>query len=305
MDHLGFYAVAVHYCGYPVGLSDTLTINWLQLAAGFLFAVIISLAAYRLGSLNRSGAAAATLLGTAIFGLGGLAWAVLLLGFFISSSLLSRLFKRRKTTADEKFSKGSRRDAGQVLANGGITGFFVVVQVFFPESVWPWVGAAAALAAANADTWATELGILSPTEPRLITTGIQVEMGTSGGVTVLGTLAAAGGALFIALLALVAWPETGAASSPVTMPARLALITLAGVAGSLVDSFIGATIQAIYRCPVCDKETERHPLHTCGTPTVMLRGLKWLNNDWVNAACTISAALLAIAIILFAPSLSG
>jgi uncharacterized membrane protein len=56
--------------------------------------------------------------------------------------------------------------------------------------------------------------------------------------------------------------------------------------GSLFDSFLGATVQAIYFCPTCDKETERHPVHTCGTPTAMIRGWEWLNNDWVNFGCS-------------------
>ena len=111
----------------------------------------------------------------------------LLLGFFISSSLLSRLFKRRKANLEEKFSKGSQRDAGQVFANGGIAGLFVILHVLMPEALWPWLGFAGALAAANADTWATELGVLSRAAPRLITTGKTVEPGTSGGVSWTGT----------------------------------------------------------------------------------------------------------------------
>ncbi len=64
------------------------------------------------------------------------------------------------------------------------------------------------------------------------------------------------------------------------------LITFAGLAGSLFDSFLGATVQAMYYCPTDKKETEKHPLHTCGTETVHIRGWEWLNNDWVNFACS-------------------
>jgi hypothetical protein len=53
-------------------------------------------------------------------------------------------------------------------------------------------------------------------------------------------------------------------------------------------------VQAIYRCPVCEKETERHPYHTCGAKTVQIRGWAWLNNDWVNFACAVFGAALAI-----------
>ena len=163
-----------------------------QLLFGLLLAVIIAFVAYRAHSLSRSGALAALVLGTVIFGLGGFGWAVLLLGFFISSSLLSRLFKRRKAAFDEKFSKGSRRDAWQVAANGGTAGLMVLLHVLFPGAAWPWLAFAGSLAAANADTWATELGVLSRTAPRLITTGKKVERGTSGGVSLGGTAGCAG-----------------------------------------------------------------------------------------------------------------
>jgi Raf kinase inhibitor-like YbhB/YbcL family protein/uncharacterized protein (TIGR00297 family) len=270
--------------------------SWFQLGIGFLLALAIALAAYYAGSLSRSGAAAAILLGTAIFGIGGYPWAMLLLGFFISSSLLSRLFREQKSKLDEKFSKGSQRDAGQVLANGGAAGLLVILQAAVPDSAWPWVAAAVSLAAANADTWSTELGVLSRKPPRLITTGKITEPGTSGAISLTGTLNGTAGALLIAILAVLVWPPyAGSEINVIAIPLRLGLITLGGLAGSLLDSLLGATLQAIYRCPTCAKETERHPLHICGTQTIQIRGLSWLNNDWVNTACTVSGALLGVA----------
>lgn len=277
--------------------------NWLQLGAGFLLALIIALAAYFARSLSRGGAVAATLLGTAVFGLGGLPWAVLLLGFFISSSLLSRMFRKRKNSLNEKFSKGSRRDAWQVLANGGTAGVLVILQAAFPHSPWPWLAGAATLAAVNADTWATELGVLSRKPPRLITSGIITEPGASGAISLTGTLTAAAGALFIAVLAQLVWPYyAGTEITMLSIPLRLTLITLAGLAGSLIDSLLGATLQAIYWCPTCQKETERYPLHTCGTATTRVRGLPWLNNDLVNSACAIIGVIIGIAAAAFLPA---
>ena len=98
-----------------------------QILAGFLFGVLISYLAYRAKSLDKSGAAAAALSGSLIFGLGGISWASLLLAFFISSSLISRIFHSRKAAASEKFSKGSRRDWAQVLANDGL-GVVLVIE---------------------------------------------------------------------------------------------------------------------------------------------------------------------------------
>jgi uncharacterized protein (TIGR00297 family) len=281
---------------------------------GFGLALVIALAAWRSRALSPNGAVTAVLLGAVIFGLGGLGWAVLLLAFFISSSVLSRLFRKRKRALDEKFSKGSQRDAGQVAANGGIAGIFVLFHTAFPANQWAWIGFAAALAAANADTWATEIGVLSHTSPRLITNGQVVERGTSGGVTLTGTLAALGGSALIALLAVIFWQghiltlptgspdwlDTLVSSPAAALPCPqtltwLGLITLAGLAGSLIDSFLGATLQAIYHCPVCQKETERHPLHSCGSLTYLIRGMRRLDNDWVNTLCTLTGALVGLA----------
>ena len=51
----------------------------------------------------------------------------------------------------------------------------------------------------------------------------------------------------------------------------------------MVDSILGATVQAMYYCPACEKETER-PIHNCGTRTRPMRGVNWLNNDDIMAA---------------------
>lgn len=259
--------------------------TWLLVA--FLLAVLVSAAAYYFHSLTPSGAIAAAIIGTLTFGFGGWSGAILLLAFFISSSLLSRLFGRRKHTLAEKFSKGARRDASQVFANGGLAALFASLHSFFPDQGWVWAGMVGSLAAVNADTWATELGVLSRTPPRLVTTGQSVERGTSGGVSLVGSLAALAGAGLIALLAVLL-----AGNAWRALPA-LALFCVAGVAGSFFDSFLGATIQSIYYCPACKKETERHPFHTCGTATTPLRGWIWLNNDWVNVLCALAGLGLA------------
>ncbi|HTX92465.1 MAG TPA: DUF92 domain-containing protein [Anaerolineales bacterium] len=262
----------------------------LQLLLGLLFAAVIALVAYRASSLSRSGAWGAFLEGTIIFGLGGWQWATLLLAFFISSSALTRLFARRKASLNEKFDKGGTRDIGQVLANGGIAAIFTGLHFFFPQAAWTWMGFAASLAAVNADTWATELGVLNPSMPRLITTWKPVERGTSGGISLYGTLASLAGSAFVSILGALVAPGF----VQVSFPILFLVLTLSGLLGSLFDSFLGATVQAIYFCPKCEKETEKHPSHTCGTETVQLRGWKWLNNDLVNLCCSVVGALVGV-----------
>lgn len=261
----------------------------MQLLYGFLIAFIISFLAYRAHSLDKGGAFAAAIVGIIIFGIGGWQWAILLLAFFLTSSALSRAFKNHKQDLSEKFSKGNQRDAGQVFGNGGVATAFVLIHALYPESSLGWVGFAASLAAVNADTWATELGVLNPTPPRVITDlRKRVEKGTSGGVSLFGMFASLSGSALIALLAVLLSPINTLSTS------YFLLITAAGMAGSLLDSLLGATVQAMYYCPTDQKETEKHPLHTCGTKTIHTRGWAWLNNDLVNLACAMFGSIAAL-----------
>jgi uncharacterized protein (TIGR00297 family) len=271
-----------------------------QFAIGTILAIIISISAWRLHMLSLSGMIAAGVMGMLVFGLGGLPWACLLIVFFISSSLLSRFARKRKYHLDEKFSKGTRRDAWQVVANGGVATLLLVItwiqremigcsDTCFAANGWAFLTFAGSLAAANADTWATELGVLSKTKPHLITNGRQVSAGTSGAISLAGILAATTGAGVIAILAAISWTEI---PHPLDWRVVLLLVTVAGLAGSLVDSLLGATFQSIYYCPVCEKETERYPKHKCGSDTIKLRGLEGVDNDMVNLACTLGGALL-------------
>jgi uncharacterized protein (TIGR00297 family) len=266
--------------------------NVVEFVVGLVISLTIGIAGYKRGALNGSGVAGALLTGTLMFGLGGWEWGTLLITFFASSSALSFYHAREKEGLAEKFAKGHRRDLGQALANGGIATLLAVLSQAFPHELW-FVACAGAMAAVNADTWATELGVLSSRPPRLITTGRGVEVGTSGGVTWLGTGASLGGALFIGLLgglaSLILQQGLAAAST------LLLAATAGGLAGSLFDSLLGASVQAIYWCDACGKETERR-IHRCGHETRQLRGWHWLGNDAVNFVASAAGALAAVMI---------
>ena len=217
--------------------------------------------------LAPGGLAAALAVGAAVawgFGWQGL---VVLFTFFLSGSLLTQLAERR----------APRRTARQVIANGGVAAVAALLGA--------WTVAAGALAAAAADTWATELGAFSPFAPRLITTGARVARGTSGGITALGTAGGVAGAVVIALTARWVGPR-GAA------PGSAGLITAAGVAGMLADSLLGATVQGKFECPACDARFERGN-SVCHEPVQLTRGCRWLDNDGVNLAATLVGATVA------------
>lgn len=269
-----------------------LSLNLFELVGGFVLSLVVGILGYRRGALSGSGVVGALITGTLIFGLGGWEWGVLLIAFFISSSALSFYRARDKQELAEKFAKGHRRDLGQALANGGLAALLALLSKLLPlpeggrEGVW-FVACAGAMAAVNADTWATELGVLSPHPPRLITTGRQVEVGASGGVTWLGMAASLGGALLVDLLGALILGQDWAAAGALLLAA-----TVGGLTGSLFDSLLGASVQAIYWCDTCGKETERR-VHRCGAQTRLLRGWRWLDNDLVNLSASAVGALVA------------
>jgi uncharacterized protein (TIGR00297 family) len=256
--------------------------NISQIALAVVISILIVALALWRGSLSRSGAVGALVVGILTFGLGGPVWGVLLALFFVTSSLLSHYKEREKEAAAEKFEKGHQRDIAQVFANGGLGSLAAVLSVLVPSPIWfPFF--LGVMATVTADTWATELGTLSKQPPRLITNGRVVEVGTSGGISLLGTAVSLGGGLLIGLAA--AWWT----ATPILAP----IGAVAGLIGSLFDSLLGATVQQIYYCDVCGKETERK-VHKCGNPTRPLRGLPWLNNDLVNLLSSIVGGAAAV-----------
>jgi uncharacterized protein (TIGR00297 family) len=150
-----------------------------------------------------------------------------------------------------------------------------------PDVHWAALGVGA-LAASASDTWATEIGTMYGMRPRSILTWRRVPRGTSGGISLFGTIAAIAGASFIGIVARICgWPV------PVTNAA-----VLGGVAGSLIDSLLGATVQSRRWCDTCNRETER-AVHDCGSATRRSRGLGWIDNDVVNFVSGALGGLLA------------
>ena len=269
-------------------------VTWPAVGLGFLLAIAVAFAACRLRSLTGRGAAAAVVVGGLTFGVGGPLAGALLLLFFVSSTLLSNLGERNKSGVAAGFEKGSRRDDGQVLANGGAAALLSVAYGIWRDPL-ALAGLVGALAAVTADTWSTEVGVLARRPPRLVTTWREVAAGTSGAVTPEGLLAGAAGA---ALIGVSAWLGAG-------RPALVGAAIVGGVLGSLVDSLLGATAQAMYFCPTCRRQTERHPLHGCGTPTTRSRGLPWLRNDAVNVAASLTGAAAALVWLAAAAPIPG
>ncbi|MBB6637506.1 DUF92 domain-containing protein [Cohnella thailandensis] len=264
--------------------------EWLLGLAG---SAAIAGLAYARKSLSLSGLLAAVLLGTTMYALGSAVWYGSLIAFFVSSTLWSKWKRQAKKQAESGYEKSGRRDAGQVLANGGLGLLLCAADWAWPHPLWLYAFLGV-MASVTADTWATEIGGSSRKPPRSIKTGRQVAPGTSGGVSGLGLGASLAGGLFIGAVAgalSLAVSLESEEAAPLRLIAYIGIAGLGGLVGSLADSWIGATWQQMYRCRVCGREIEQ-PRH-CEKPAERIRGRAGWNNDAVNFASSLVGGLFA------------
>lgn len=257
-----------------------------SLITGLILSAIIAIMSYRVKFLSRSGAGATFILGSVVFGLGGMMFTIPILTFFIISSLLSKVGKSNKQSYDSKFEKSGVRDYAQVIANGGLPGIIIIIQYFLPGNNL-FIFYLTALAAANADTWATELGFFAKRGPWLITTFENTFKGRSGAISIIGSLASLAGSAVIAITGFIV--DFNSYSFTLFM-----LVTISGFSASIFDSLLGATVQRQFTCDICNDITEKK-LH-CNTPTKHLKGAMIINNDVVN---TLSILLSLIVLRIF------
>lgn len=257
------------------------------LAIAFLLALGIIVPAYRLKLLTRDGAVAAVILGTIIHACAPWYGTLCLLFFFGSSAYLSRNRKKSlpASVAEDVVAKGDRRDAAQVLANGGVAALCAIMVIVSKRNpVWD-AALLGAIAAAMADTWSTEIGRTYGTNPVDWFTRKPVIAGTSGGITMAGIYGSIGGAISLAILGWMSITNWQVAS-----PISFAVI-FGGMLGAAADTMLGSTIQELRRCSVCSTTTEK--VYHCGKRTRLYRGLKGFNNDVVNFVCSLTGAVTA------------
>lgn len=250
------------------------------LAIGVVVAAIFSVL---LRALKVNGAVAAIAVGVTII-LGTHFRGLLLLGiFFVTSNLSSKYRHDEKIALKDMVEKGDVRDYAQVLANGGVAALFSLIFAVTGEEA-ALFAYCVSLASANADTWASEIGVLSHKDPVSLFTGKRVAKGTSGAVSVLGTLAGLGGSALIATSSFLFWSNT-------FHPYSLLGITVWGFFNMLLDSVFGFLLQEKRLCYRCGKITEKG-VH-CGTVTSYKKGIPGFNNDWVNFTSILITSILS------------
>lgn len=217
---------------------------------------IVVVVAGRLRWLTTSGQLAAAIVGLAVLLGSGTLGVTLLFVFFLSSSALSRFRAERKGRAGEH----GGRSAMQVVANGGVAAGFSLLALagWVPAAHYALAGA---LAAATADTWATEIGSAGRWPTWSVIGRGRVASGDSGGVSIPGTIGGIAGAALIGVVAaLIA--RSGAGTD-----GWVGMSILAGTAGMFSDSILGATLE---------------------------NRVDFIGNDEVNVGCTLVGAAVAL-----------
>ncbi len=260
---------------YHLITGGDVTTLWLAIFAGSLIAV----PSYWLEYLTADGAYWTAITAVTVVAFGGWFWLIAILAFFLSSSILTKLLASKSTV-----KSGEARDSYQVLANGGVPMLIALINRFWPE-LWgiDWLVAyLVALAVVNSDTWSTEIGTLNPTDPLNIINFKPVRKGSSGAISAVGTFGGLLGAAFIAALALFKGYSIR----------TFALITLLGIVGNLIDSLLGATVEARYLCEVCGGiyDVKSH----CGKPTKWIGGIPWFGNNTVNFVASLITICLFV-----------
>ncbi|KAG2160457.1 hypothetical protein VTO58DRAFT_105006 [Aureobasidium pullulans] len=238
----------------------------------------------------------------------------LLVGFFIAGTVGTKINHSQKATLTQSATGGvggeGARNYAQVLANSGTASVLILWHLYASQNgtnlktfgltdAIPF-GIAASYAAAAADTLSSELGILSPTSPVLITAPWRsVPRGTNGGVTITGLLAGLAGSVFISSLAYFTLPYSGTAWTGDAKFMFWVTLTAAGFSGTLLDSLLGALVQATVEDKssgrIVEGDNGKRVKVTQGGSRVQ-RGMDLLNNNGVNFAMAATVAAVGMGV---------
>ncbi|XP_040610786.1 transmembrane protein 19 isoform X1 [Mesocricetus auratus] len=295
---LAFWIMSMTASTYYGSLRPVSPWRWLF---SIVVPVMIAWNGFKKKSLDHSGALGGLVVGF-ILTIANFSFFTSLLMFFLSSSKLTKWKGEVKKRLDSEYKEGGQRNWVQVFCNGAVPTELALLYMIEngpgempidfakqPTASWMCLSLLAALACSAGDTWASEVGpVLSKSSPRLITTWEKVPVGTNGGVTVVGLTSSLLGGTFVGLayfltqLVFVSDLDISAPQWPI-----IAFGGLAGLLGSIVDSYLGATMQF----SGLDESTglvvsspARETKHIAGKPI--------LDNNAVNLFSSVLVALL-------------
>lgn len=255
------------YCSLSINSNPTALIIGLILSAAFIYVTV------RRRSLTLSGAFTAAAIGCWVIWFAGPVWLIPLFFFFLSGTLLGRLNKGARTAADAK--AGQPRDAAQVLCNGGIYAL-LATWAATPDASWYLGGMLVSMAVSTSDTWSSETGIYCRRATWDMLRWKHVPVGLSGGVSDAGTLGGLAGAAAMAAIGLLLLPK-----ETLFLP-----VLLTGFGGMLLDSLLGAALQARYLLQTGELSDQPDG------NALPVGGWYWMTNDGVNLLSNTAATAL-------------
>lgn len=269
---------------------------WLHIALGVALGALLAWLGRRGRLLTGSGQVAIAAVTLAVFAIQGWVWGSQIVLLVLCCGLATVFRRPYKAYLTGRHGTHAAQGWLQIVARLGWPTILAALSLSArgADLMIPFVGA---LATAGADVWATELGMLYRRDPLLITTRRPAPHGTPGGISLLGVTAALGATWLFGFAGLVlASLDTWQANTMIDRD--LFWLPLAavfgGMIGTLTDSLLGAIVQAIYYCEICDRYTDE-PRHVCGRPTVQVRGWPWMTNELVDLTSTIIGAAVTIA----------
>ena len=262
----------------------------------WLFSIILmTFFAHRIKVIDKHGAIAAILIGFIILYFGLVSWFFVLLSFFVVSSVFTKYKYKQKQKMGTSEENGGARGWKSVLANGTAPAIFAILYYLSNNNIIFTLSFVGAISFALSDTVATEVGLLSKTKPRSILTGLELDKGQSGGVTIQGEVAAITSSVLTGIICGLLLLSDNIISF------QMLIILLAAVAGGIIstniDSILGATIQAKYRCINCRKYLEKRVIH-CNFLTVQETGIRLVDNNIVNLVSAILGAAVSASFII-------
>lgn len=253
---------------------------------GFIGSLLVAFPAFLKKKLSTSGLVGALTLGTFIYGFGTFLLWLVMITFFLSSTLMSNKSKRRQEHRGRTYI--------QVFANGGVALISAVLYYFYQIEAYLLI-ALISFAGSNADTWGSEIGTRFQGKTFYITTFQAVPPGISGGVSFIGTIASILGSLLIATVT-ISFINIPTLTPTLTLPTWQVFLLVLGMGflNTILDSYFGALLQAKYRLnqeSTIVEEKEKN--------TRLVAGLAWINNDVVNFLATFATAIIAGFFLLF------
>lgn len=241
--------------------------------------IIIS---FRKKLLTLNAAVVSTFVGLTILYLGGIECEIVLLLFYISSSLITKFkYKKKKEIEEKIYQSNSCRNVWQVLAVS-LPGIVCLVLYNLSKEITFLVCFYSSFAFSCADTWASEIGVLSKRNPILITNFKPINKGISGGISFIGSFASAMGALFISLIFGLFWHELN------NYKILMETIFFSGFISCFIDSLLGALFQPLYKENECYTEKNNGEL---------IKGNTLFSNTNINFYSSVISIIVSIIIL--------